>query len=76
MVRARRAVTPSGETAGCVAIAGGGIVAVKPLSGGDDRRERRGLTDDEAPPAFVTNEREVTPIPMPDADGAWVTARG
>jgi (S)-ureidoglycine aminohydrolase len=29
----------------------------------------------EVPPAFVTNEHDVTPIPMPDTDGAWVTTR-
>ncbi|RBY76829.1 (S)-ureidoglycine aminohydrolase [Geodermatophilus sp. TF02-6] len=29
----------------------------------------------EIPPAFVTDEREVTPIPMPDTDGRWVTSR-
>jgi (S)-ureidoglycine aminohydrolase len=29
----------------------------------------------EFPPAFVTNEQDVTPIPMPDTDGAWVTTR-
>ncbi|MEP6630449.1 MAG: bifunctional allantoicase/(S)-ureidoglycine aminohydrolase, partial [Lapillicoccus sp.] len=29
----------------------------------------------EVPPAFVTNENDVTPIPMPDTDGAWVTTR-
>lgn len=29
-----------------------------------------------APPeAFVTDEREVAPIPMPDTDGAWATTR-
>ncbi|HEU5268047.1 MAG TPA: bifunctional allantoicase/(S)-ureidoglycine aminohydrolase [Jatrophihabitans sp.] len=29
----------------------------------------------EVPPAFVTNERDVQPIPMPDTDGAWTTTR-
>jgi len=29
----------------------------------------------EVPTAFVTNEKDVTPIPMPDTDGAWVTTR-
>ena len=29
----------------------------------------------EVPPPFVTNERDVEPIPMPDTDGAWVTSR-
>ena len=29
----------------------------------------------EAPPPFVTNERDVEPIPMPGTDGAWVTSR-
>ena len=29
----------------------------------------------EVPPPFVTNERDVEPIPMPGTDGAWVTAR-
>jgi (S)-ureidoglycine aminohydrolase len=29
----------------------------------------------EVPPPFVTNERELEPIPMPDTDGAWVTSR-
>jgi (S)-ureidoglycine aminohydrolase len=29
----------------------------------------------ELPPAFVTNEQDVAPIPMPDTDGAWVTTR-
>ena len=28
-----------------------------------------------APEAFVTNEREVAPIPMPGTDGAWSTTR-
>jgi (S)-ureidoglycine aminohydrolase len=27
------------------------------------------------PAAFVTNERDVTPFPMPDTDGRWVTSR-
>ena len=29
----------------------------------------------EVPPPFVTNERDIEPIPMPDTDGAWVTSR-
>jgi (S)-ureidoglycine aminohydrolase len=29
----------------------------------------------ETPPAFVTNERDETPIPMPGTDGRWVTTR-
>jgi (S)-ureidoglycine aminohydrolase len=29
----------------------------------------------EVPPAFVTNEHDVTPIPMPDTNGAWTTTR-
>ena len=29
----------------------------------------------EVPPAFVTNEQDVPPTPMPDTDGAWVTTR-
>ncbi|HEU5267875.1 MAG TPA: bifunctional allantoicase/(S)-ureidoglycine aminohydrolase [Jatrophihabitans sp.] len=29
----------------------------------------------DAPPAFVTNERDVDPIPMPDTNGAWTTTR-
>jgi (S)-ureidoglycine aminohydrolase len=29
----------------------------------------------EAPPAFVTSDQEVTPIPMPGTDGAWATSR-
>jgi (S)-ureidoglycine aminohydrolase len=29
----------------------------------------------DVPPAFVTHERDVTPIPMPDTDGAWTTTR-
>ncbi len=29
----------------------------------------------EPPEPFVTNEREHTPIPMPDTDGAWATTR-
>ena len=29
----------------------------------------------EAPAAFVTNERDVRPTPMPDTDGRWVTTR-
>ena len=29
----------------------------------------------DVPPAFVTNEQDITPIPMPDTDGAWVTTR-
>ena len=29
----------------------------------------------EVPPPFVTNERDVEPIPMPGTDGAWVTSR-
>ncbi len=29
----------------------------------------------DAPAAFVTNERDVAPTPMPDTDGAWVTTR-
>jgi (S)-ureidoglycine aminohydrolase len=27
------------------------------------------------PEAFVTNERDVEPVPMPDTDGAWTTTR-
>ena len=27
------------------------------------------------PPAFVTNERDVEPTPMPDTDGVWTTTR-
>jgi len=27
------------------------------------------------PPAFVTNEREIEPIAMPDTDGSWATTR-
>ncbi|WP_299054660.1 bifunctional allantoicase/(S)-ureidoglycine aminohydrolase [uncultured Nocardioides sp.] len=29
----------------------------------------------EVPPAFVTNERDVPPTPMPDTDGVWATTR-
>jgi (S)-ureidoglycine aminohydrolase len=29
----------------------------------------------DVPEAFVTDEREVEPIPMPDTDGAWATTR-
>jgi (S)-ureidoglycine aminohydrolase len=29
----------------------------------------------ETPPAFVTSDQEVTPIPMPGTDGAWATSR-
>ncbi len=29
----------------------------------------------DVPPAFVTNEQDVEPIPMPDTDGAWTTTR-
>ena len=29
----------------------------------------------DVPPAFVTDERDVTPIPMPGTDGRWVTTR-
>jgi (S)-ureidoglycine aminohydrolase len=29
----------------------------------------------DAPPAFVTNERDVTPIEMPGTDGVWSTTR-
>jgi (S)-ureidoglycine aminohydrolase len=29
----------------------------------------------DAPPAFVTHEREARAIPMPDTDGRWVTTR-
>jgi (S)-ureidoglycine aminohydrolase len=29
----------------------------------------------DVPPAFVTHERDTTPIPMPDTDGAWTTTR-
>jgi (S)-ureidoglycine aminohydrolase len=29
----------------------------------------------DVPEAFVTDERDVTPIPMPDTDGAWTTTR-
>jgi (S)-ureidoglycine aminohydrolase len=29
----------------------------------------------EMPKAFVTNERDVEPLPMPDTDGAWTTTR-
>ena len=29
----------------------------------------------EVPPPFVTNERDVEPLPMPGTDGAWVTSR-
>jgi (S)-ureidoglycine aminohydrolase len=29
----------------------------------------------DVPEAFVTNERDVEPLPMPDTDGAWTTTR-
>lgn len=29
----------------------------------------------EVPEPFVTNERDIEPIPMPDTDGAWATTR-
>ncbi len=29
----------------------------------------------EVPEAFVTNEREIAPIPMPDCEGRWATTR-
>ncbi len=29
----------------------------------------------EVPPAFVTNEKDVTPTPMPGTDGKWATSR-
>jgi (S)-ureidoglycine aminohydrolase len=29
----------------------------------------------DTPPAFVTDERDVTPVPMPDTDGRWATSR-
>ncbi|MGH8861639.1 MAG: bifunctional allantoicase/(S)-ureidoglycine aminohydrolase [Jatrophihabitantaceae bacterium] len=29
----------------------------------------------EVPEAFVTNERDIQPVPMPDTDGAWTTTR-
>ncbi len=29
----------------------------------------------DVPPAFVTNERDVPPLPMPDTNGAWTTTR-
>lgn len=29
----------------------------------------------DVPEAFVTSDRDVTPIPMPDTDGRWVTSR-
>jgi (S)-ureidoglycine aminohydrolase len=29
----------------------------------------------DAPEAFVTNERDVEPVPMPDTDGKWKTTR-
>ena len=29
----------------------------------------------DVPPPFVTNERDLEPIAMPDTDGAWVTSR-
>ena len=29
----------------------------------------------ETPDAFVTNERDIDPIPMPDTDGRWATTR-
>ena len=29
----------------------------------------------ELPTAFVTNEQDITPTPMPDTDGAWATTR-
>ena len=29
----------------------------------------------EAPPAFVTNEQDVAPVPMPGTDGRWATSR-
>lgn len=28
-----------------------------------------------APEAFVTNERDIAPVPMPDTNGAWATTR-
>ena len=29
----------------------------------------------DAPPAFVTSDKDVAPIPMPDTNGAWATTR-
>jgi (S)-ureidoglycine aminohydrolase len=29
----------------------------------------------DVPEAFVTSDRDITPIPMPDTDGRWVTSR-
>ena len=29
----------------------------------------------DVPPAFVTHEQDVEPLPMPDTDGAWTTTR-
>ena len=29
----------------------------------------------DVPGAFVTNEREIAPTPMPDTDGKWATTR-
>jgi (S)-ureidoglycine aminohydrolase len=29
----------------------------------------------DAPPAFVTDEHDVPPVPMPDTDGRWATSR-
>ncbi|GHF03262.1 hypothetical protein GCM10016455_25630 [Aliiroseovarius zhejiangensis] len=39
------------------------------------RKQYQAVEGLDAPDAFVTNENDVTPTPMPDTDGAWATSR-
>ncbi|MCI2393790.1 bifunctional allantoicase/(S)-ureidoglycine aminohydrolase [Aliiroseovarius sediminis] len=39
------------------------------------RKQYQAVDGLDAPEAFVTNENDVTPTPMPDTDGAWATSR-
>jgi (S)-ureidoglycine aminohydrolase len=39
------------------------------------RKAYQRVEDIDVPPAFVTDEREIEPVPMPDTDGRWTTTR-
>ena len=39
------------------------------------RKQYEAVDGLDAPPAFVVNERDIDPVPMPDTDGRWATTR-
>ncbi len=39
------------------------------------RKKYESVEGIDTPAAFVTNEKDITPVPMPDTDGKWATTR-